>query len=110
MSTFKITNKTSSLGKRNPKYNSPIRIEYAEKMTMKNTLIKPGDSTYLTIPKLPLSIQKQKMQGYLDIQNIAPNQLSSLMQQPITTTTTNIDNEDNNTKTEYPQHKKRTKN
>jgi hypothetical protein len=50
------------------------------------------------------------MQGYLDIQNIAPNQLSSLMQQPITTTTTNIDNEDNNTKTEYPQHKKRTKN
>ena len=59
MNTYKITNITHLLAKRDRKANTTLGIEYTDKMTKKTISVKPKDSVFLSVSTLPLSVQTQ---------------------------------------------------
>jgi len=70
MSTFKIINITNLASKRDFKYNSILDIDYVDKMTKKIISIKPGDTAYLTIPSLPLSVHRLRVKNLITVDSI----------------------------------------
>ena len=70
MSTFKIINITNLASKRDFKYNSILDIDYVDKMTKKIISIKPGDTAYLTIPSLPLSVHRLRVKNLITVDEI----------------------------------------
>lgn len=93
MSAYKITNVTNLVGKREPKFNSTVKIDYVDGMTKKSMSVKPGETIYITIPQLPLSVQNLRIGGFLDILEISEKQLSAAMK-PIVKTPTISKQED----------------
>ena len=78
MSTYKITNITNHVNKRDNKYNSVLDIEYIDNMTKKTTQIRPNDSVYLTVQSLPLSAHKLRMKGLVTISEVSSNEFNAL--------------------------------
>ena len=70
MGTFKITNITNLASKRDFKYNSILNIDYVDKMAKKIISIKPGDTAYLTISSLPLSVHRLRVKNLITVDEI----------------------------------------
>lgn len=79
MSTYKITNMTNLTGKRDFKHNSVLDIEYVDNMVKKTIQVKPGDSVYLTVPTLPLSVHRLRVKGLIVVTEISEAELVSVM-------------------------------
>lgn len=76
MSTFKITNITNLLGKREPKYNTTLEIDYIDSMIKKTVKIKPTDSVFLTTPTLPLSVQRLRLKNFVAVVEVSTEELN----------------------------------
>lgn len=76
MSTFKITNITNLLGKRKPKYNTIIEIDYIDGMVKKIMKIKPGDTIFFTSSSLPLSVRRLRLKNLIAVAEISPEELN----------------------------------
>ena len=78
MNTYKITNITNLAGKRDFKYNSILNIDYIDNMIKKNLEVKPGNTVYLTIQTLPLSIHRLRIKNLITVNEISSTELTSL--------------------------------
>jgi hypothetical protein len=67
MATYRITNITNTVGKRDFKYNSPLDVSYVDGMMKKTVKVKPGGSIYLTVQTLPLSIHRLRVKGLVTV-------------------------------------------
>lgn len=79
MSTYKITNITNLAGKRDFKFNSVLDIEYVDGMMKKTVKIKPGDSLYLTVPTLPLSVHRLRVKKLIAVTEVTADELEKAM-------------------------------
>jgi hypothetical protein len=79
MSTYKITNITNLAGKREFKYNSVLDIDYVDEMMKKTVSVKPGDSLYLTVPTLPLSVHRLRVKKLITVTEISSEELEKAM-------------------------------
>ena len=75
MNTYKITNTTNTVGKRDPKYNSVAHIEYVDNRTKKIIALKAGESVFLTVSALPLSVHRLRIKKLVDIVEVSPAEL-----------------------------------
>lgn len=80
MNTYKITNLTNTAGKRDPKFNSTLDIEYVDAMMKKTLKVKPGESVYLQIHTLPLSVHRLRVKGLISVIEISPNELKNTIE------------------------------
>ncbi len=95
MSTFKITNISNLIGKREYKFNSILDIDYVDEMTNKTVKVKPGDSVYLTTSSLPLSVHRLRVKNLVTVVELNTNDfLKSIEVKP--TTTVKVDSEAKN--------------
>lgn len=81
MNTFKITNITNTLGKREYRYNSIIEFDYVDNMMNKKISIKPGDITYLTISSLPLSVHRLRINKLITVMEISAKELNYIIKE-----------------------------
>jgi len=82
MNTYKITNTTNRLAKRDRKFNTTMSIDYIDKMTKKTINIKPNDSVYLTIPSLPLSVHRLRIKNLIMISDVDAIELARITKKP----------------------------
>jgi hypothetical protein len=99
MVTYKITNITSSLGKRNDNSNKTLVISFVDEMERKNVDLKPNETMFFTATSLPLSIQKYRMKGLVSVAEIDQKELNKEMS-GIKKQNINNDNVTNNTEEE----------
>lgn len=79
MNTYKVTNITNTAGKRDSKFNSELNIDYVDNMVKKTVKVKPGDSVYLTVHSLPLSVRKLRVEKLVTVIEIGKQELANLM-------------------------------
>ena len=79
MNTYKITNVTNLVGKRDPKFNSVVNVEYIDNRTRKVKVLKPSESVFLTVQSLPLSVHRLRRKKLVDIVEISPAELQITM-------------------------------
>lgn len=72
MSIYKITNITNLAGKRDFKYNSDLDISVVDKMVKKTMKLKPGDSVFLTVTSLPLSVHRLRVKKLVTVVEVSP--------------------------------------
>lgn len=70
MGTYKITNITNLLGKRDYKYNSTLDVDYVDGLIKKKLKIKAGGSVNLTIESLPLSVHRLRVKNFIIVNEI----------------------------------------
>ena len=75
MSIYKITNRTNLVGKRDFKFNSELDITVVDNMVKKTMKIKPGDSVFLTVASLPLSVHRLRVKGLVTVVEVSPADL-----------------------------------
>ncbi len=76
MSTYKITNITNTVEKRNAKHNSILNVEYVDGMEKKNVSIKPNETIFITISSLPLSVQRLRVKNLISVIEIDSKELN----------------------------------
>ena len=76
MNTYKITNLTNTAGKRDFKFNSPLNVDYIDKMIKKTVTIQPGASLYLTVPSLPISVHKLRAKNLISVVDVSAKELA----------------------------------
>lgn len=76
MSTYKITNITNTIEKRNVKHNSILNVEYVDGMEKKSIKIKPNETVFITISTLPLSVQRLRVKNLVSVTEIDSNELN----------------------------------
>ena len=79
MANYRITNITDTLGKREPKYNSTLDLNYIDSMMKKTIKVKPGEMVYLQIQSLPLSIQQFRVKRLISVVEISNTELKNCM-------------------------------
>jgi hypothetical protein len=79
MSNYKITNITDTTGKRNLRFNSILDIDYVDEMQKKSIKIKPGETVFLQIHSLPLSVHKLRVRKLVSVVEISNNELKNNM-------------------------------
>lgn len=89
MNTYKITNITNLIGKRDVKFNSTLDITYVDSMIEKTIKIKPDETIYLQISSLPLSVHRLRVKKLISVVEISDNQfkrrLEIITPQPVKT-------------------------
>lgn len=89
MNTYKITNITNLIGKRDIKFNSTLDITYVDSMIEKTIKIKPDETIYLQISSLPLSVHRLRVKKLISVVEISDNQfkrrLEVITPQPVKT-------------------------
>lgn len=83
MGTFKITNITNTLGKRDAKYNTVLSIGYVDDMLKKTINIKAGETVYLTIPSLPISAHLLRVKNLITVIEVGDNEIASVRVKPV---------------------------
>jgi hypothetical protein len=86
MSTYKITNITHLLGKREHKYNSNLDIEYVDSMNKKTIVLKPNESVFLSIVSLPLSVHRLRVKNLIIVTETGqstPNDAVKKVEKPV---------------------------
>lgn len=79
MGIYRITSMTHTLGRRDAKYNAVLDITYVEKMMNKTIKLKPNDSVYLRVDKLPLSVHRLRVKKLITVVEISENDLKDVM-------------------------------
>jgi hypothetical protein len=82
MGTFKITNITNTLGKRDVKYNTVLGIEYVDDMLKKTIKIKAGETVYLTMPSLPISAHLLRVKNLITVTEVSDSEIASVRVKP----------------------------
>jgi hypothetical protein len=80
MNTYKITNLTNLLGRREARYNSVVDIEYVDNRARKVTQLKPGESVFLTVQSLPLSVHRLRIKKVIDVGEVSAAELQKSME------------------------------
>jgi len=80
MNTYKITNLTNTAGKRDPKFNSTLDIDYVDAMMKKTVKVNPGESIFLQISTLPLSVHRLRVKGLISVVEISQSELKNTME------------------------------
>ena len=70
MKSYKITNITNLLGKREYKYNTTLELDYVDGLIKKKIKIKAGDSINLSIEALPLSVHRLRVKNLIIVNEI----------------------------------------
>lgn len=83
MNTYKITNITNLVGKRDPKFNSVVNIEYVDNRTKKIIELKSGENVFITIQSLPLSVHRLRIKKLIEIVEVSPSELKKSIVKPI---------------------------
>jgi len=81
MNTYKITNLTNTAGKRDPKFNSSLDIEYVDNMIKKIATVRPGESLFLTVHTLPLSVHKLRARNLVSVVEVSEKELVKTMEE-----------------------------
>lgn len=71
MGIYKITNITNLAGKRDFKYNSDLEFDVIDNMVNKSIKIKPGDTIFLTVQSLPLSIHNLRVKNLITVTEVS---------------------------------------
>jgi len=79
MNTYKITNITNLAGKRDAKFNSEINIEYIDNITKKSVMVKPGETVFLTVHSLPLSVHRLRVKNLITVSEIGAVELQKIL-------------------------------
>jgi len=109
MNVYKITNISHFLGKRDFKYNSELEIEYVDAMQKKVLKIKPGNSIYLSVNHLPLSIHKLRIKKLISVEEVSQSELNELAKLSQTNKTKNKENNEKNFENLDDTHRKSVK-
>jgi len=72
MNTYKITNITNLLAKRDRKANTTLAIEYSDRMIKKTINVKPNDTVFLTVSTLPLSVHRLRIKNLISVTEVNP--------------------------------------
>ena len=64
---YKITNITNLVGKRDPKHNSLVNIEYVDGRTKKTMSLKAGEEVFISVQSLPLSVHRLRIKKLVQI-------------------------------------------
>jgi len=80
MNTYKITNLTNTVGKRDPKFNATLDLDYVDAMMKKSIKIKPSETIFLQISTLPLSIHRLRVKGLISVVEVGPSELKNNME------------------------------
>jgi len=79
MNTYKITNITNLANKRDLQYNTILNIDYVDEMNKKTIKVKPGETVYLKISSLPLSVHKLRVKKLVSVVEITSTELNNRM-------------------------------
>jgi len=79
MSTFKITNITNQLGKRDYKYNSVLEINYVDNMLKQTIKVRPNDTIYLTLHSLPISVHVLRVKNLITVSEVSDAELNNVI-------------------------------
>ena len=79
MANYKITNLTNTAGKRDLKFNTTLSIDYVDTMQKKSIQVKPGETVFLQIHSLPLSVHKLRVKKLISVIEISNNELKNNM-------------------------------
>jgi len=79
MNSYKITNITNLVGKRDSKFNTVVDIEYIDNRIKKTIKLKSGETVYLTVSSLPLSIHRLRVKNLISISEINAVELAKTM-------------------------------
>ena len=80
MNTYKITNTTNLVGKRDVKYNKVVDIEYIDNRVKKKIRLKAGDTVFLTVNSLPLSVHRLRIKNLITVIEISNTELNKKME------------------------------
>ncbi len=94
MSTYKITNVSNLLGKREASYNSILNIEYVKEMSKLNKELKPGEIMYMTTSTLPMSVHRLRTKGLITVIEINGKEAEEATKPKVNTMTTTEKNEE----------------
>lgn len=75
MNTYKITNLSNLLGKRDLRYDTVLDIDYVDSMMKKTIKIKPGETIFLQISSLPLSVHRLRVKKLISVVEIGQTEL-----------------------------------
>ena len=75
MNTYRITNITNLVGKRDSKFNSVVNIEYVDNRTKKTIVLKASENVFLTVQSLPLSVHRLRIKKLIDVLEVSPAEL-----------------------------------
>lgn len=70
MAKYKILNVTYKLNKRDVNYNKTLSFEVTEGFKINKIKIEPNQLIYLDVSKLPLSLQKYRLDGLITVLQI----------------------------------------
>lgn len=79
MTNYKITNITNTAGKRDPKFNTTLNIDYVDSMVKKNITVKPGETIFLQINSLPLSVHSLRVKKLISVVEVSNNELKNTL-------------------------------
>jgi hypothetical protein len=79
MNTYKITNLTNLAGKRDVKFNSVLDIDYIDSRVKKTIKLRPGDTVFLQIASLPISIHRLMVKKLISVIEIGECELRNNM-------------------------------
>ena len=82
MNTYKITNITNLLGKREINFKKVVDVEYLDKRNKKINKLKAGESMFLSIASLPLSVHRLRIKGLISISEVSPAELAKTIAKP----------------------------
>lgn len=80
MNSYKITNITNLVGRRDSKFNTIIDIEYIDNRIKKTIKLKAGETVFLTVNSLPLSIHRLRIKGLININEVSVTELAKTME------------------------------
>lgn len=78
MNTYKITNITDKLGKRDVNNNSTLNISFVDEMIPKTIPLKPSDVMYFTGEYLPLSVHRLRVKNLVSVIEISERELKDI--------------------------------
>lgn len=80
MNSYKITNITNLVGRRDSKFNTIIDIEYIDNRIKKTIKLKAGETVFLTVNSLPLSIHRLRIKELININEVSAIELAKTME------------------------------
>lgn len=78
MNTYKITNITNQLHKRDVNFKTPVKIEYVDDRKKKVAEVKTGENLFLTVDSLPLSIHRLRIKGLINVSEVSVAELKKM--------------------------------
>ena len=79
MNVYKIVNITNQKNKRDFNYNKEITFDYVDNMAKKIIKIKSGETVYLKISLLPISLRKLRAKNLVTVSEISEEEMIKVM-------------------------------